>query len=135
MTPQNYPAVTQVPASMFEKVNIASKEDLKYTVGAEWVFHIYPFSRQEKEDQRKVLLDSLKFSTPPVSLKQLRKLFVLEQKKGLPDKDLKILYSLHVLCCVKALTNFTEYEIILPGELNVRTGECKVTLDGKVFNI
>ena len=132
MTPRNYPAVTQVPASMFEKVKMASKEDLKYTVGAEWVYHIYPFYIQEKEDQQKVLLDSLHSVAPPYSLKHLRT--VLEQSESLRDKDLKILDSLHVLCRVKALTNFSEYEIILPGELNLKTGDCKVTLDGKAFN-
>eukprot|EP00090_Calanus_glacialis_P024776 TRINITY_DN38475_c0_g1_i2.p1 TRINITY_DN38475_c0_g1~~TRINITY_DN38475_c0_g1_i2.p1 ORF type:complete len:447 (+),score=99.58 TRINITY_DN38475_c0_g1_i2:133-1341(+) len=133
MTPRNFPAVTQVPASMFEKVKIASKEDLKNTVGAEWV----NLRNIAEEDKRKVLLESLKLFAPPGSLKQLRNIFVPEEKEtpSVRNKDLKILGSLHLLCRVKTLTNFPGHEIILPGELDVLTDDCKVTLDGKAYNI
>ena len=133
MTPRNLPAVTQVPASMFENVKIASKEDLKNTVGAEWV----NLRNIVEEDKRKVLLESLEFFAPPGSLKQLRKIFLPEQKEtpSVRNIDLKILDSLHLLCRVQTLTNFPGHEIILPGELDFSTDGCKVTLDGKAFNI
>ena len=116
MTARNYPAVTQVPASMFEMVKMASKEEIH-----SWCRVGLPYLsifNSRKRRSAKSTFRFFKIFTPPVSLKQLRTLFVLEQRKGLSDKDLKILDSLHVLCRVKALTSFPEYEIILPGEVN-----------------
>jgi len=131
MTTRNYPAVTPVPASMFESMKITSKEDLKHIIGAEWV----SLANVPEEDKKSVFFDALQFAAESIASKEkLTNIFNSERMKSgrLPKEDLAFLESFHPICRVKVLTHFPGYEIILPGEIDLLS-DCQVNFEGKIF--
>eukprot|EP00092_Neocalanus_flemingeri_P007017 GFUD01007578.1.p1 GENE.GFUD01007578.1~~GFUD01007578.1.p1 ORF type:complete len:524 (+),score=114.33 GFUD01007578.1:126-1574(+) len=133
MTPRNYPAITQVPVSVFESMKIASKEDLKNIIGAEWI----TMHEVTEEDKKTKFIDTFKFSvgsSDSNTRDKLKNIFstTTDRFGTLAEEDRKFLESLHTLCRVKSLTNYPGYEIILPGEI-AEYGNCEVNFEGKIF--
>jgi len=133
MTPRNYPAVTQVPASLFKNTKMASKNDLKDIIGAEWI----NLRDIAEKDRGQAFLDSLAFFAPTQDQEEIKRLYKLSEKgpHRETEKLMKIFESVQMLCRVKTLTKFPGYEIILPGQLDLTEDVCKVTFRGKTFNI